>query len=370
MGNHFKVILVVGARPNFMKVAPIYHAMEKNAAFKPVLVHTGQHYDLAMSDNFLKDLKLPSPDTCLGIGSGSHAEQTARIILAFEKVCLDIKPSWIIVVGDVNSTLAASLVAVKLRIKLAHVEAGLRSFDRSMPEEINRLVTDTLSDLLFTFSFDAGENLKKEGIESGRIHLVGNVMIDALEMVRPQIINNLVLDRFGYGHGDYFLLTAHRPSNVDNPVFLERLISIFKDLTSQLNCIFPVHPRTRKGLQENKLWDRLLSIKGIIVTEPLRYIDFMGLMIHTKFIITDSGGIQEEATYLGIPCITLRENTERPITILEGTNELSRLDDLPGHVARIISGNWKKGRIPPLWDGKAAERILGILLNSSLDKSA
>lgn len=357
------VALVVGARPNYMKVAPLYHAMKKHGRFNPLIVHTGQHYDFNMSEVFFKEFELPMPDFWLGVGSGSHAEQTAKAMMAFEKVCIDTTPLWVIVVGDVNSTLAASLVAAKLGIKLAHVEAGLRSYDRTMPEEINRLVTDALSDLLFTPSIDANENLKKEGIDSSRIFFVGNIMIDTFENERPKISRSDILLRLGKRHAEYFVLTIHRLSNLNNPELLKHFFSVLKNFTRQVSCVFPMHPNTRKKFLQNGLWDELVNMEGIIVTEPLSYIDFMYLIWHAYFVVTDSGGIQEETTYLGIPCVTLRQNTERPITVLEGTNELSNIENLPAHINKILSGNWKKGKIPLLWDGNTSTRILQTLVD-------
>jgi len=358
-----KVLLVVGARPNYMKVAPLYHSMLKfPSQFDPYIVHTGQHYDANMSDVFFANLGLPHPHMFLGVGSGTHAEQTAKAMVAFEKVCVENSPSWVVVVGDVNSTLAASLVASKLGIRLAHVEAGLRSLDRSMAEEINRIVTDALSNLLLTPSLDANENLKREGIEGNRVVFVGNIMIDALEMMRDKIMMSPALLTFNLKPKEYFVLTVHRHSNLNNPDFVAGLLRAIIDLAGTVHCVFPVHPHTKKRFQEIGIWDDLVNIRGATITEPLGYIDFMRLVFDAGFTVTDSGGIQEETTYMGIPCVTLRPNTERPITITHGTNELCTVADLRRKAEIILSGNWKRGTKPPLWDGNTAARTLEALL--------
>jgi UDP-N-acetylglucosamine 2-epimerase (non-hydrolysing) len=357
-----RVFLVAGARPNFMKIAPIYHEMKSHSDnFEPIVVHTGQHYDVNMSDMFFRDLELPAPDVYLGVGSGSHAEQTAGIMLAFEKVCIAKTPDLVIVVGDVNSTMACAITAVKLNIPVAHVEAGLRSGDRSMPEEINRLITDSISQLLFTPSKDADENLLKEGCASGRIYRVGNIMIDSLEFIRPKVKYANTCERLGINPKTYGLVTLHRPSNVDIKETIEQIISIFRNVSKSIRIIFPVHPRTRKNLETFGLLSVLDENSNITLLDPLGYIDFMNLMMNAKFVITDSGGIQEETTYLGIPCLTLRPNTERLITITEGTNELVSLDDLESRIMDAYNGRWKKGRIPELWDGMTAPRIVNII---------
>src|SRR4029078_10491375 len=316
-----KVINVVGARPNFMKVAPIVAAMKKRPdTFLPLVVHTGQHYDSAMSDSFFRYLDLPHPDVHRGVGSGSHAVQTAAVMERFEPVVLREKPDWVLVVGDVNSTIACALVCVKLGVKVAHVEAGLRSRDRSMPEEINRLLTDQISDLLFTPSPDADENLRAEGIPEERIRFVGNVMIDSLQKNLAVARALSTREQLGLSGIDYALLTLHRPSNVGLRDSFGRILDALEAISSQLPIVFPVHPRMRKTIAELGLSDRVESIKGLRLIDPLGYLDFLNLSSSAGLVLTDSGGIQEETTALGIPCITLRENTERPITVELGTN--------------------------------------------------
>jgi len=360
-----RVINVVGARPNFMKVAPIVAAMKRRPArFQPLVVHTGQHYDAAMSDSFFRDLELPQPDTHLGVGSGSHAAQTAAVMERFEPVVLNEKPDWVLVVGDVNSTIACALVCVKLGVKVAHVEAGLRSRDRSMPEEINRLLTDQIADLLFTPSTDADENLVAEGIPRERIRFVGNVMIDSLQknlaVARAQPTREL-LNLTGI---DYALLTLHRPSNVDLRESFERILDALEAIAAKLPIVFPVHPRTRKTIAELGLSDRVESIKDLRTIDPLGYLDFLNLSSSARLVLTDSGGIQEETTALGIPCLTLRENTERPITIEMGTNVIVGTDTTKIVTAAnaALNGSAKKAQSqPPLWDGHTSERILDAL---------
>jgi UDP-N-acetylglucosamine 2-epimerase (non-hydrolysing) len=355
-----KIDLIAAARPNFMKVAPLYHALRVESAWcAPRLVHTGQHYDQNMSDAFFSDLRLPRPDVHLGVGSGSHAEQTAGVMVAYEKVCIESRPDWVIVVGDVNSTLACTLAAVKLGIRVAHLEAGLRSRDRRMPEEINRLATDALADVLWTPSADADENLRSEGVPADKIERVGNIMIDSLEMMRPAIEGRRTYERLGLGAGTYGVVTLHRPSNVDDADRLAALCEVLGKLGRVAPIVFPVHPRTRQRLVGFGLWDRLVSQAGIRAIDPLGYVDFMSLVFEAKFALTDSGGIQEETTYLGIPCLTLRETTERPITVSEGTNRLVELKDLELETARILSGTWSRGRrVPEWWDGRTAVRIV------------
>ena len=360
-----KVINVVGARPNFMKVAPIVAAMKKRPArFQPLVVHTGQHYDSAMSDSFFQDLDLPQPDTHLGVGSGSHAAQTAAVMERFEPVVLREKPDWVLVVGDVNSTIACALVCVKLGVKVAHVEAGLRSRDRSMPEEINRLLTDQIADLLFTPSQDADENLLAEGIPRERIRFVGNVMIDSLQKNLTTARDLRTREKLGLTEVDYALLTLHRPSNVDLLESFERILTALEVIASKLPIVFPVHPRTRKTIAELGLSTRVESIKDLRIVDPLGYLDFLNLSSSARLVLTDSGGIQEETTALGIPCLTLRENTERPITVEMGTNVVVGTDStkIVAAATAALNGSAKRAaRQPPLWDGRTSERILDAL---------
>ena len=360
-----RVINVVGARPNFMKVAPIVAAMKKRPAkFLPLVVHTGQHYDASMSDSFFRDLELPQPDTHLGVGSGSHAAQTAAVMERFEPVVLSEKPDWVLVVGDVNSTIACALVCVKLGVKVAHVEAGLRSRDRSMPEEINRLLTDQIADLLFTPSLDANDNLLAEGIPQERIRFVGNVMIDSLQHNLPAARAQHTRERLNLSGIDYALLTLHRPSNVDLRASFERILDALEAIAAKLPILFPVHPRTRKTIAELGLSERVASIKELRTVEPLGYLDFLNVSSSARLVLTDSGGIQEETTALGIPCLTLRENTERPITVEMGTNVIVGTDTtkIVAAANAALNGSAKKAlRQPPLWDGQTSERILNAL---------
>ena len=359
-----KVINVVGARPNFMKVAPIVAAMKKRSdRFQPLVVHTGQHYDAAMSDSFFQDLDLPQPDTHLGVGSASHAAQTAAVMERFEPVVLRENPDWVLVVGDVNSTLACALVCVKLGVKVAHVEAGLRSRDRTMPEEINRLLTDQIADLLFTPSTDADENLLAEGIPRERICFVGNVMIDSLQKNLAVAQNLPTKQQLGLT-GDYALLTLHRPSNVDLRESFEPILAALEVIAAKLPIVFPVHPRTRKTIAELGLSDRVKSIKHLRTIDPLGYLDFLNLSSGARLVLTDSGGIQEETTALGIPCLTLRENTERPITVEMGTNVVVGTDTtkIISEATAALNGSAKRAaRKPPLWDGHTSDRILNAL---------
>lgn len=356
-----KIILVAGARPNFMKVSPLYHELGKHSAFSALLVHTGQHYDYNMSDAFWKDLKLPKPHVFLGVGSGSHAVQTANVMIKFEKVCIDEKPDTVIVVGDVNSTMACSITAKKLGIRIAHVEAGLRSHDVSMPEEINRLITDAISDILFTPSKDADNNLKREGIPANKIYFVGNIMIDSLLKCLSRASKKSTYADLGLSKKNYGLITLHRPSNVDTKYKLSRIVNLLMSISAQIPIIFPVHPRTLKSLKSNYLFKKLASSDNFKITEPLGYLDFINIMMNSKFVLTDSGGLQEETTFLGIPCLTLRDNTERPVTITQGTNELVRLPEVERKISTILKGRWKHGTIPEYWDGKTAERIVTVL---------
>lgn len=353
--------LVCAARPNFMKIAPLYHGLIKEEWAEPIIVHTGQHYDPNMSDAFFNDLRLPKPDIYLDVQSGTHAEQTARVMIAYEKVLIERKPDLVVVVGDVNSTMAATIVAAKLGIKVAHLEAGLRSFDRDMPEEINRLVTDVLADILWTPSSDASENLLREGIPREKIVLVGNIMIDSLEMMRGKIEAAETYNEYGLKPRGYVVATLHRPSNVDGPDQLKKVCTMLMDVAADIPVIFPVHPRTRKNLEKNSLMSRIEGCSNILLPEPLNYVHFMNLVFNCRLVITDSGGIQEETSYLGIPCLTLRENTERPITITHGTNQLCKLEDVKKKTVEILHHPGKEKRGIDLWDGKTAGRIVNFL---------
>lgn len=354
-----KVIHIVGARPNFMKVAPIHRAISERGVLEQRLLHTGQHYDVKMSDVFFTDLGMPAPDIHLGIGSGSHTEQTARVMIELEKVFTQEKPDLVSVVGDVNSTLSAALVAVKMGIGLAHVEAGLRSGDRTMPEEINRLLVDRVSDLLLTPSADADANLLREGLEPQRIRLVGNVMIDSLLAAREKALQLPTLRDMGLVPKGYAVCTLHRASNVDDPQVLQGLLSALCHVASRLPVVFPVHPRTRKRMADLGLTDTLARTPGLQLVDPMGYLEFLALTSQARLVFTDSGGLQEETTVLGIPCLTVRENTERPITVDVGTNLVVGTDPARIRQAadRILDGNEKKGRAPDFWDGRSGERI-------------
>ena len=351
--------LIAAARPNFMKVAPLYHALAADDAFHPVLVHTGQHYDLNMSDVFFQDLGLPEPDIHLEVGSGSHAEQTVKVMMAYENILLQNPPKLTVVVGDVNSTMAATLACAKLGIKVGHLEAGLRSFDRSMPEEINRVVTDSLADVLWTPSEDGDRNLLHEGVAEDRIVRVGNIMIDSLEMMRSRIESEYTYDELGLEQKGYAVLTLHRPTNVDDPDILENICKTLLRIADRLPLVFPVHPRVGARLQQFGLMPRLEQHDGLKMLEPQSYIRFMNLVMNAKVAITDSGGIQEETTYLGVPCLTMRPNTERPITVEQGTNQLCNRENLEDKLNQVLArGGESKGMIPELWDGRAAERLV------------
>lgn len=340
--------------------------LSQTDSLQPILLHTGQHYDANMSQVFFDDLAMPRPDIYLGIGSGSHAEQTARVMLAFEPVLIDQRPDLVMVVGDVNSTLACTLVASKLHIPTAHVEAGLRSFNRRMPEEINRIVTDALSDLLFTTDRQAGENLRREGIAPEKIHFVGNVMIDTLLKHRQRALESDILDRLRLMPGQYAILTLHRPSNVDHASTLQALLEAVGRLSWSLPVVFPVHPRTRQRIESFGLNSLLDGYPALVCLEPLGYLEFLCLMAQAKLVLTDSGGIQEETTVLGVPCLTLREETERPVTVTQGTNLVIGADPvrLLAESQSILDGQGKTGCIPERWDGHAAERIATVLIET------
>lgn len=357
------ILNIVGARPNFMKIAPIQHQIEKSDKLTPVLIHTGQHYDEKMSKVFFDELGMPQPDVYLGVGSGTHAVQTASIMVGLEKEMQRIKPDLVLVVGDVNSTVAAAIDAAKLHIPVAHVEAGLRSNDRNMPEEINRVLTDSISNFLFVTEQSGLDNLKSEGISSERVHFVGNVMIDSLVANLQKARQSAILEQLEISAREYCLVTIHRPNNVDNPENLDKILSAFEVLQAQKKIVFPIHPRTRKRLSELGFEDRVKKMKNLILLDPIGYLDFMRLMEKAVLVLTDSGGIQEETTYLGVPCLTLRENTERPVTVSVGTNQLIGMDtqEIIFHAQAIMAGKTGKGQIPELWDGHAAERIVRIL---------
>jgi UDP-N-acetylglucosamine 2-epimerase (non-hydrolysing) len=392
--------LVCAARPNFMKIAPLYHALKREVWATPIIVHTGQHYDPNMSDSFFKDLCLPKPDIYLGVGSGTHAEQTGKVLMSYERVLYDQRPDLVVVVGDVNSTMAATIAASKIvypitkstrqpnqpkepyelnkpnepnkpnhrRPLVAHLEAGLRSCDRSMPEEINRLVTDVLADMLWVPSRDAIDNLVREGVSKAKIQFVGNIMIDSLEMLRAKIEAQNTHCALGLDDGGYGVVTLHRPSNVDNPIVLKTLCSSLQEISEKVPLVFPVHPRTRKKLEETGILSAMAASDRLRMPEPMNYVRFMSLVFNCRFVITDSGGIQEETSYLGIHCLTVRENTERPVTITHGTNQLCELGQLKQKAAEIIQGQTRSPKKIELWDGKTAGRIVDILRKLDLDE--
>ncbi len=359
-----KILNIVGARPNFMKIAPVMAAMYAHADIEPVLLHTGQHYDENMSEQFFRELNIPYPDINLGIGSDSQAKQVAKIMEKFDDVCNEEKPDIILVVGDVNSTMACSLVAAKSGIKLVHLEAGLRSNDRSMPEEINRLVTDVLADMLLTPSEDASRNLLREGISPEKIVCVGNIMIDTLYHFLPLSAKSKILDKHGLKEKEYILLTMHRPSNVDQKEQLERYFDAFNIIQKKIPVIFPVHPRTMKNIDAFGLDRKIRTMHNFIIENTLGYLDFQKLTSCSRLVITDSGGIQEETTVMKIPCITLRENTERPITVSMGTNVIagSDTDKMLEYVDAALNGKWKSGKVPEKWDGRTAQRVIDAIV--------
>ena len=357
------VMVVCGARPNFMKIAPIMAAIRKSGRLKPFLVHTGQHYDEKMSKSFFDVLGIPHPDVDLGVGSGSHAEQTARVMVEFEKVCLRERPRIVVVVGDVNSTMACAISAKKLWIPVAHVEAGLRSGDMRMPEEINRIVTDSICDLFFTTEPEGNENLRRSGAPESSIHHAGNVMIDTLHQNRAAAERSGVLDEAGVRPGGYCLLTMHRPSNVDDPETLGRLLGAVTKIQERIRVVFPAHPRTTAMIGRLGYSDRLRGLANLYQREPTDYHQTLKLSANARFVLTDSGGLQEETTALGVPCVTIRETTERPVTAAGGTNEVVGTDParILDAVDRILAGKWKRGTVPEGWDGKAGERIVQVL---------
>lgn len=355
-----RVLAVAGARPNFMKIAPLMHEFaRRNDRFEPILVHTGQHYDKAMSDSFFRDLGIPEPDVNLGVGSGSHGHQTAQVLMKIEDLLLERKPDVVLVVGDVNSTIAATLAAVKLHIPVAHVEAGLRSWDRGMPEEINRVLTDSVSEWLFTTEASAEENLLREGIPAKKIHFVGNVMIDTLLSHREHARGLDTVERLGLEAGQYAVLTLHRPSNVDSAEQLARLFGVLGRLNRELPVVFPIHPRTAQAVEKNLGGQR----PDVKIVDPLGYLDFLRLLMDARVVLTDSGGIQEETTALGVSCLTLRESTERPVTVTEGTNEIvgTEPEAIERAIQKLLASPPREGRRPELWDGQAAGRIVDVL---------
>ena len=361
------VFNVVGTRPNFMKIAPVIAAMKVDGRLRPILVHTGQHYDRKMSKVFFEDLGLPLPDINLSVGSGSHARQTGEVMVRFEEAVAESRPDAVVVVGDVNSTLAAALVAAKLHIPVAHVEAGLRSFDRDMPEEINRVLTDAISDYLFVTERAGVANLAAEGIAGEKVFFVGNVMIDSLLANRQRAAGSDILTRFGLCERAYVPLTLHRPSNVDNEKSLTSIMDTLSDLSDKMEVIFPVHPRTRKQLATFGMLEKARQFPRLIITDPLNYLDTICLVEKARFVITDSGGLQEETTYLRIPCLTVRPNTERPITISQGSNKLTSLETLKSDIDHILNGYSRQCTIPDLWDGNAGKRIISELIQFQAD---
>ena len=361
-----KIVNVVGARPNLMKIAPLMDAYRGREEIEPLLVHTGQHYDANMSDLFFRQLGIPEPEINLEVGSGSHAVQTAEIMKAFEPVVLEQEPDAVLVVGDVNSTIACGMVAVKLGVKLVHVEAGLRSFDREMPEEINRVLTDSISDLLLCSEPSGVQNLRREGIADEKVHLVGNVMIDTLLRHRERAENSSIVGDLGLEESGYAVLTLHRPSNVDDPAVLGKLLDALEVVQRDQPIVFPAHPRTREKLAHSGLAERTAELRNLRILDPVGYLDFLKLMASARLVLTDSGGIQEETTILQVPCLTLRDNTERPITVEMGTNRIVGQDPerIVATYREVMEQGAAGGRVPPLWDGRAAERIVEVLLEA------
>ncbi|WP_441000669.1 non-hydrolyzing UDP-N-acetylglucosamine 2-epimerase [Fodinibius sp. SL11] len=365
-----KIINVASARPNFMKVAPLLEEYKNHQEIEAQLLHTGQHYDYEMSKIFFDELGIPAPDHHLGVGSGSHAEQTAKVMTEFEKVLQKEQPDWVIVVGDVNPTMACTIVANKMGIKVAHVEAGLRSYDRDMPEEINRVLTDSIANLLLTPSIDGNMNLIKEGIPEEKIRFVGNIMIDTLFNMRKRSDESTILDDLGINEKEYVLVTLHRPSNVDQEETLSNFVRILEEANEELPMVWPVHPRSKNNAEKFGLWEELQSIENLHLLEPVGYLDNVCLMNNARLVLTDSGGIQEETTALGVPCLTARENTERPITITEGTNTLVGtdpgviLEHIKKHLQNGVAGNADLPK-PLYWDGSTAKRIIKAILEAS-----
>ena len=372
-----KVLNVVGARPNFVKIAPLLREMARRPQIAPVLVHTGQHYDAQMSDGFFEALAIPAPDVNLGVGSGSHAQQTAEVMKRIEPVLEAVRPDVVLVVGDVNSTLAAALVAVKLGVRVGHVEAGLRSFDRSMPEEINRVLTDTIADDLFATEESGVMNLAREGVPAERVHFVGNVMIDALRLAKPLWQGSPVFRELGLDVNQrYGVVTLHRPANVDDPRRLREMVAALQELATHLPLVFPVHPRVRTRLaRESVAWrtpTQPLPARGLVCLDPLGYLDFVALVSRAAIVLTDSGGIQEETTMLGVPCLTLRENTERPVTVTHGTNRVIGVSPrrIVDEGLRALQSPPAPQAPPPLWDGHAAARVVDVLLGVAIEAAA
>jgi len=360
-----KIVTIVGARPNFVKLAPIAWVLREKPGVEHVIIHTGQHYDLRLSESFFQTLDIPQPDINLGVGSGLHGAQTGRMMIELEPVIKELNPDWVVTFGDVNSTLATTLVSSKIGIKSAHVESGLRSYDRNMPEEVNRVVADALSDVLFVTEQSGMDNLLREGVDSSKMHFVGNVMIDTLVKMLPVAGKLAEWERYGLTPTNYIVITLHRPSNVDDPGQLRDLCHAFEVISRHIPIVMPLHPRTRAKLEESGVWIGQTAPMNIKLIDPIDYLAFLSLVSKSKMVITDSGGIQEETTYLGIPCMTIRPNTERPVTVELGTNELVTPTSqvILKAFDQFRQDNWKKGSIPPLWDGHAAERILDVLLD-------